>query len=225
MVFNPDPCLSSSGELGERLCLQGLPLPNQRPNPSRLPIKTTQSHLRRPYKTSYDRSRASTSLHPSFPISSLTSSRGKSTNPALQGFRTKMRHGSSTIWMMCVCIALHPLSAELLQVLDTIDSFSPAHQKCLRELQEICGARRKLPRSYIPRCMNDTPGHDNCGPGEIVWWDFYSTIRVGFRRMFPLDKVFSPEGTEVGYFPGVASFPCTIDQSNSSFAVLLGGNI
>ena len=100
--------------------------------------------------------------------------------------------------MRCVCIALRLLSAELLQVLDGLDSFSPAHQKCLRELQEICGARRKLPESYIPRCMDDTPGHDNCGPGEIFQWKLYWTSSVEPRRMFPLDQVFSPEGTEVG---------------------------
>ena len=109
-----------------------------------------------------------------------------------------MRHGLSTIWMTCVCIALHLLPAELLQVLDVLDSFSPAHQKCLRELQEICGARRRLPRSYVPRCMDDTPGHDNCGPGEIFLWKLYGDGSVDFMRMFPLHKVFSPEGTEVG---------------------------
>ena len=137
-----------------------------------------------------------------------------------------MRHGSSTIWMRCVCITLHLLSAELLQVLDTLDFFSPAHQKCLRELQEICGARRKLPRSYIPRiCMDDTPGHDNCGLGGIFQCRVSWLGSVRFRRMFHLDEVFSSKGTEVGYFSGVASFSCAIDQSNSSFVVLLGGNI
>ena len=99
--------------------------------------------------------------------------------------------------MRCVCIALHLHSAELVQVLDALDPFSPAHQKCLRELQEICGARRMLPRSYIPRCMDDTPGHDHCGPGEIFQWTIYPSGFVKFNGMFPLDKVFSPEGTEV----------------------------
>ena len=127
-----------------------------------------------------------------------------------------------------MCIALHLLSTELRQVLDTLDSFSPAHQKCLRELQEICGARRKLPRSYTPHCLhrlNGTPGHDHCEPGGIFRWSNDFPGGTLFERMFPLDKVFSPEGTEVVYFSGVASFPCAIDQSNSSFAVLLGGNI
>ena len=136
-----------------------------------------------------------------------------------------MRHGSSTIWMRCVCIALHLYSAELPQVLDTLDSFSPTHQKCIRELQKTCGARKKLPRSYIPHCMDDTRGHDNCGLGGIFQWRLYRGGTVQFRRMFHLDEVFSSKGTEVGYFSGVASFSCAIDQSNSSFVVLLGGNI
>ena len=31
--------------------------------------------------------------------------------------------------------------------------------------------------------------------------------------MFPLDKVFSPEGTEVGYFSSVASFPALLTKA------------
>ena len=96
---------------------------------------------------------------------------------------------------VCVYCALS-LSAELLQVLDILDPFGPAHQKCLRELQEICSTRRTLPRSYIPRCMDDTPGHDNCGSGRFFQWSLGWLVES--RRMFPLNKVFSPEGTEVG---------------------------
>ena len=113
-----------------------------------------------------------------------------------------------------MCIALHPLSAELLQALDTLDPFSPAHQKCLREVQEICDARRKLPRSYIPRCMDDTPGHGNCGPGEIFRWSCFGSGLVGFDRMFSLDKVFSPEGTEVGStFLAFPAFPALLTKA------------
>ena len=49
-------------------------------------------------------STASTSLHPSFPISSPTSSPGYSTEIGFQGFKTKMSRGSSSIWTKCVSI-------------------------------------------------------------------------------------------------------------------------
>ena len=188
-------------------------------------LREMYTHLMRPSRTSCDGSIAPTRLHPSCPISSLTSSLGKGMKPALLGFKTKMQHGSSNTWTTCVCIALHLHSAEMLQVLDTLDSFSLAHRKCLHELHEICGARKRLPRSYIPCiCMDNTHGHGHCGPGEIFRWSDGLVGGTRFERMFPLDKVFSPEGTEVGYFFGVASFPYVINQRNSSFAVLLGGN-
>ena len=152
----------------------------------------------RPSQTSCNGSMASTSLHPSFPSSSSTSFLRKNTNHALQVSKTKAQHGSLIIWTRCVRIASYLYSTELLQVLDTLDPFSPAHRECLHELQVVCGTRRNLPRSYIPRCMDDTPGHDNCGPGEIFRWSF--GFDVEFRRMFPLHKVFSSEGTEVGVF-------------------------
>ena len=109
---------------------------------------------------------------------------------------------------VCVCVALYLFAAELVQVLDVLDSFNPAHRICLRELQEICGARRKLPRSYIPRiCMDETRGHDHCGPGEIFQWSLYMDGSVEFRRIFSIHKGFFLEETEVGCFSGVAIFP------------------
>ena len=128
--------------------------------------------------------------------------------------------GEDAAWLIdyldevCVYIALHLHSAELLQVLDALDPVGPAHQKCLRELQEICGARRKLPRSYIPRCMDDTPGNVNCGPGEIFWWSL--NFGVEFRRMFSLHNVFSPEGTEVGgTFLASPAFPALLTKATA----------
>ena len=95
-------------------------------------------------------------------------------------------------------ISLYQLPAEFLQALHTLKPSTPAHQKCLGELRGVCCARRMLPRSYIPRiCMDRTPGHDHCGLGEIFRWTL-SGLFVESRRIFPLRKVFSPEGEEVG---------------------------
>ena len=44
--------------------------------------------------------------------------------------------------------------------------------------------------------MDNTPGHDRCGPGGIFRWTL-SGLFIESRRIFPLRKVFSPEGEEM----------------------------
>ena len=50
---------------------------------------------------------------------------------------------------VCLRIVLYPLTAQVAQALDTLDSTSSAYRKCLGKLASICGIRNKLPWSCI----------------------------------------------------------------------------
>ena len=75
----------------------------------------------------------------------------------------KVQHKGGTWWFgekditwlieyldnVSACVALCPLTVELVQVLDTLDPTNPAYLVCLRELWDICFLWRKLPSSCI----------------------------------------------------------------------------